>query len=57
MFRPVSSGKQLTQVIVVTFRSGLERRGKGKKRYRKKGGGGKAEVYKFSAILGVTSKL
>ena len=49
----------LTQVIVVTLRSDLERKGVGKKRYRKKGGrggGGKAEMHKFSAILRVTSK-
>jgi len=49
--------KHLTQVIVVTLRSDLERKREGKKRYRKGWGGeGKTEVHKFSAILGVTLK-
>jgi hypothetical protein len=41
MFKPVLSCKHLTQVSVVRSRSDLERKGEGKKRYRKKGGRGR----------------
>ena len=57
MFKPVLSCEHLTNYAsVVTLSSDLQRKGGGKGQKTIQKEGGEAEVHKFSAILGVTSK-
>jgi hypothetical protein len=52
----MSSCKHLTGVTVLTFRSGLEGKAKGKETIQEKEKERKAGVYKFSKNRGVTPK-